>query len=343
MRNQCFYGARRLASPRSLVLIAILVCASLASAQNAQKAFTISTRSSAGFLYGQAEEFVYYQYASPDYKVSELDWPFKPLFYVGEGIDLSTKIGIFASLNVKEGLSGKTGTMTDSDYLNGDGARTNFSESDCYTERLIIVDAKAGYELPLASPLKVGVYLGFSYMDFKWSARDGYYQYPSYQYTDGSYPVWTSDETKTPIYGTSLLYETAYLEGCLGLRTSYPLAQGLTIGGFFSFSPVVYCYTEDNHELREINFYSTLENGFSVEPGLSIAYTLKPGASLSLSASYRTVWNLKGDLTEVKQGTSSTSSSYNYYAGPDSTSTSADDSGAAISMLDASLSFRLAY
>jgi hypothetical protein len=98
------------------------------------------------------------------------------------------------------------------------------------------------------------------------------------------------------------------------------------LGGFFSFSPVVHCYTEDNHELH---FYSTLENGFSVEPGLSIAYTLKPGASLSLSASYRTVWNLKGDLTEVKQGTSS--------------STSADDLGAAISMLDASLSFRLAY
>lgn len=341
MRKQQLDSSRQI--PRlALVVVGLLFCAVLASAQDTEKAFTISTRSTAGLLCGQAEEYVYDQSYLANYKVSELDWPFAPLFYVGEGIDLSTKIGLFASLDVKEGLPGKTGDMTDSDYLNGDGNRTLFSESDCYSERLIIVDAKAGYNLPLDSLFKVGAYIGFSYMDFKLSARDGYSQYPD-QNSDGSYPAWTSDLTKTPIYGTGILYETAYLSGLIGLRASYPVAQKLSVGGFFSFSPMVYCYTTDNHELREINFYSTLENGFSVEPGLSITYTLKPGASLSLSASYKTVWNLKGDITSVNQGSTSTSSYYNYYAGPDSSSTGTNDSGAAISMLDASLSFTMAY
>jgi outer membrane protease len=352
MRKQQLDSSRQI-QRLALVGVGLIFCAVLASAQDVEKAFTISTRSTAGLLCGQAEEYVYNQDWATDYKNSELDWPFEPLFYVGEGIDLSTTMGLFASLDVKEGLPGKTGEMTDSDYLNGDGARTNFSQSDSDTERMVIVDLKLGYNLPFDFPVKVGAYVGFSYMDIKWSAQDGYYQYPTSGqmygwYNDGTpyngtYADWSADETKTPIYGTSILYETAYLEGSLGFRASYILVRNLSVGGFFSFSPVVYCYTEDNHELREVNFYSTLKNGLSVEPGLSISYTIKPGASLSLSASYKTVWNLKGDLTEVNQGSTSTSSYSNYYAGPDSSSTGANDSSAAISMLDASLSFTMAY
>jgi outer membrane protease len=325
-----------------------------AKADDTQKAFSLSTTTSFGLLYGQANEYVYNQYVSTDYKNSELVWPFEPLFYTGAGLTLNTKFGLFAALDLRQGLSGKTGTMIDSDFMNGDGVRTHLSESDCYTERAILLDLKVGYDLPLSGKaLKVGLYGGFSYMDFKWSARDGYYQYPtsgdqyswdsSGNFVDGTYTPWSSSETKTPIYGTGILYEAAYLYGLLGVQASYKLGNAFTLGAACSIAPIVSCYTGDDHELREIDFYSKLSGGFMIEPCLSVEYELKPGASLRLDVAYRTTSGLKGDITSVNEGTTYTSSNYDYFAGPDSASTGTGDSGASISMLDASLSFKLTF
>jgi outer membrane protease len=325
-----------------------------AKADDTQKAFSLSTTTSCGLLYGQANEYVYNQYVSTDYKNSELTWPFEPLLFVGAGLKLDTKMGLVASLDVRQGLAGKTGTMTDSDFLNGDGVRTHFSQSDSYTERAILLDLKVGYDLPMTDKAWMfGFYGGFSYMDFKWSARDGYYQYPttgSEYYWDsygnlvaGTYTPWSSGETKTPIYGTGILYEEAYLLGLFGVHVGYKLGGGFSLGAACSVAPLALCYTEDNHELRQIDFYSKLTGGFMIEPCLSVEYAIKPGASLRLDLAYRSISGLKGDITSVQQGTSSTSSNYNYFAGPDSASTGTGDSGAFISMLDASLSFHLAF
>ena len=104
---------------------------------------SISTTASSGFLYGSGFEYVYNQQVSTNYKNSELDWPFQFLFYSGEALTLDTSIGVFARLDVKEGLPGKVGTMTDSDFLNGDAAqtRTHYSQSDSYAERALFSTA----------------------------------------------------------------------------------------------------------------------------------------------------------------------------------------------------------
>jgi outer membrane protease len=337
----------------SVLSVALAWNPDMAGAEGAPKAFELTTATSFGMLYGMANEFVYNQDVSADYKNSELDWPFAPLAYAGATLSLDTKIGIVASLSLRQGLSGKTGTMTDSDFLNGDGVKTHLSESDCYTERALLLDLNAGYELPISGAWRLKAFVGLSYMDFKWSARDGYYQYPGYgsAYTDngpgsivpGTLQAWSATETKTPIYGTGILYEQAYVLGLLGLGASYSLGRSFTLGASFSLAPLAYCYTEDNHELRTIDFYSRLSGGVMLEPALSARYLLKQGASLRFDLAYRQVGKLKGDITQVNEGTSSTSSVGNYYAGPDSASTGTGDSGSFISMLDASLSFALAY
>ena len=159
-----------------------------AEGQNARQAFSISTSASAGVFFGQAVEDIYNQFLSKDYKNSELVWPFTPLYYSGAGLSLVTRMGFFADLDVRQGFAGKTGSMTDSDFLNGDAVRTHFSQSDSYTERALLLDLKAGYDFPMRGPLGLGFFGGLSYMDFKWSARDGYYQYP----TSGSDYYWDS-------------------------------------------------------------------------------------------------------------------------------------------------------
>lgn len=155
---------------------------------------SISTTASSGFLYGSGFEYVYNQQVSTNYKNSELDWPFQFLFYSGETLALDTSFGVFARLDVKEAVPGNVGTMTDSDFLNGDGARTHYSQSDSYAERALLFDGTVGYELPLRGAFGVGLYAAFSYMDFKWSARDGYYQYP----TSGSQYYFNGSGTLVP-------------------------------------------------------------------------------------------------------------------------------------------------
>ena len=349
-RRTSFHPGTRL-SVAAVVCTALAFIPNSAFAQNAEKAFIISTTTSVGLLYGEGYEYVYNQSVSANYKNSELDWPLAPLFYTGAAISLTTRIGIFASLEVKEGLPGRAGTMSDSDFLNGDGVKTHFSQSDCYAEHALLLDLKAGYDLPTFGAFSLGFYAGFSYMDFKWSARDGYYQYPasgtSYTFdttgalVPGTYTPWSAGETKTPLYGTGILYEQAYLIASLGLRATYRLLDTLSLGAWCSFSPLTSCYTEDNHEFRLVDFYSTLLTGLMVEPGLSIDWEIRPGASLKLSVDYRQLFNLIGNITQVDQGTTWTASDGNYYAGPDSASMGPKGSGAGVWMLDASLLFRL--
>jgi outer membrane protease len=306
-----------------------------------------------GLLFGQANEYVYNQDVSANYKNSELMWPFQPLYYTSARLDLESRGGLFANLEVRQGFAGRSGSMTDSDFLNGDGVRTHFSQSDCYTERALLLDLSLGYEIPMGDVM-LGAYGGLSYMDLKWSARDGYYQYPSsgsdYYFDStsgaliaGTYQPWSSAETKTPIYGTGILYEQSHLNGLLGLRVSYRLLDALLLRASCSFSPFATCTTTDNHLERSLNFTSSLKGGVYVEPRLSLSYYLSPGASFELFASYTSVTNLIGDLTQTNEGVTYTSSDQNYYAGPGSASTSAKGAGAYLSAIDAGLSFRLAF
>jgi outer membrane protease len=326
-------------------LLAILPLPMLAQAGGSILSFSSST--GAGVLFGQANEFVYNQALAADYKNSELIWPFEPLAYAGASLALGSSFGLFAALDLKQGFAGKTGTMTDSDFLNGDGQRTHFSQSDCYAERATLLDLSLGYDFSLSSALKLGVFGLFSFMDFKWSSRDGYYQYPSTgsEYTGsgntfspGNFPVWTAQETKTPIYGSGIFFEQAYMAGSLGLRASYRILPAFTMGASASFAPLVYCYQRDNHEFRLVDFYSRLASGLMLEPALKLEYAAWPGASLRLDVAYRWVAKLKGDLLQIEQGTSSSSSSP---AGPDAISSSTMGSGASLSSLDARFSLSL--
>jgi len=123
--------------------MACFIAATATEAEESPKAFTLTTTNEIGVLFGQANEYIYNQYLSTDYKNSELTWPFKPLIYAGAGLNLYMKMGIFAGLDLRQAYSGKTGTQTDSDFMNGDGVRTHYSESDCYTERATFLDLRS--------------------------------------------------------------------------------------------------------------------------------------------------------------------------------------------------------
>ena len=303
----------------------------------AEDPLSLSVGARFGAFYGVANEYVYYPAISAGYKISQLVWPLAPMFYSGAGLSLDTAIGIFVTLDVRQGFAGVAGTMTDSDFLNFDGVRTNYSQSDSYAERANLVDVRAGYDFYRTDTLSIGAFGAFSYMDLKWSARDGYYQYPPPGQTSPNYTPWSPSETKVPLYGTGIVYETAYAGGSLGLRARWALSSAFMLEGSFAFTPLLGASTEDNHLMRQLDFYSTLSGGLMVEPRVAVTWMFFSRAHLKLEVGYRYAWNLKGDLTSVNTGTTDYSTSYPYAAGPDSTSTETGASGADFSALDVDL------
>ncbi len=332
-----------------VVLVAFLALASPSSvADPLTPSISVATGSTTGAFYGLAREYVYDQTLKTDYKVSELDWPFQPLVFAGAAVSFDSAVGLFATLQARQGFSGKAGKMTDSDYLNGDGIRTHFSQSDSYVERANLLDLQAGWSFLALGGLRLAAFGSLSYMDFKWSARDGYYQYPttgspyvvpsSGAPTPGTFPAWSTSETETPLYGTGIAYEAAYLGAAVGLSTRYMAAGRFSIDASLAFTPLLYCYAEDNHFLRQLDFYSSLSRGFMIEPRVAFRYSLLPSTTLKLDVGYRYAWGLKGSITQISTGASDLSTSYPTIAGPDSAFTAANDSGADLSFLDAGLS-----
>ena len=130
--------ARRTPSQTLIAMVAALLAVLSAPGLSAQ--VSLETTTSAGILIGTSRELV----LSGSYIVSQLDWAMKPLVFTGSGLIATTPAGLRASLEVLAGVPGKTGRITDKDFLNGDGVVTHFSEHDSFTEGALMLDARIG-------------------------------------------------------------------------------------------------------------------------------------------------------------------------------------------------------
>lgn len=281
---------------------------------------TITASTGGGFLYGVVTELVYGTYNNQPYTESELDWDLKALAVTTVSLDLRTSAGLTASLGVQLGVPWKTGSVSDSDWLNASvndiTTRTNYSQQDCFTERAILLDFKAGWEIPLAAGVAFEPFLAFGFMDFKWTARDGYLQYPPGWFGHSAtkpYPD-SSTDTVIPVSGTSIIYEQTYFIPAAGLEGK------VTSGNFsgsvsFAFSPFVFCNDVDNHEFALYDYYDTMSNGLLLEPKISLAWRMG-GGRLSLDVSYRHIAGLIGNTRQVTTGPgTSTTTNYSNGAG----------------------------
>jgi len=283
-----------------------------------------------------ARELVYYG----QYTISELDWPFQPVLYAGTALAIQTRLGLSASLEVRSAFPWRSGFMQDSDFLNydyGDLSRTHFSQHDCYTERAITLDARVGWVFHLGSAFTLQPFAAFGLMQYKWTARDGYLQYPSPTPPDPPYTPWSPAQTKVPISGTGIIYEQVYLIPAVGLSARARLGERFDAGLSFVFSPFVFCNDLDNHVQRappwDTDFYEYMRWGLLLEPALTLEFRVSRQARLSFDVSYRRITGLIGD-------------SYTVNAGPglppgQIAATYPDSGGAAFDALDASLALSL--
>jgi outer membrane protease len=293
--------------------------------------YTVSLELDTGLLYGHAEESVY----APDgsRELARLDWDMKPLFYTGARLDFSRidpleRTGFFVSLSVKFGIPAVTGVMEDRDW-NYQGLLTDFSRHDNSTEGALLFDGSIGLSLPFRSLMVFNVYGAFSWMRFSWAGRDGYGQYLKDAGYNPAVPLHSLP--KTPYAGTVITYTQDWMLLYPGVSVLLPLSPFFFLRLSFQGSPFVFCAARDSHITTNAEFRDRVLWGLYLEPGAELGFTFYRRCSLSLSVSYR--------MTEGDRGTT-----WQRPAGYGQNAAFVElneQSGAAVHVLDAGLSFKI--
>jgi outer membrane protease len=263
--------------------------------------YGLSLSSSLGLLAGYGEEIVY-KYPGRETHMSQLLWDIKPLVYYGAALDFSRKtpperLAFFSGLSLKFGFPGKTGIMEDRDWLTADDQLSNYSQSDNYTNQALLLDFSLGLSFPLRSFGFLKAYWALSWMNFQWTGRDGYLQYPkgpNGNYLYGEVPLDDSVE-KDPQYGVSIMYSQNWLLVSPGLALSVPLLNWLALDVSFLISPLVFCVARDDHVLNKAEYEDRVTGGLYLEPRGDLMFFFRERCELSLYVSYRFIRGDRGE------------------------------------------------
>jgi outer membrane protease len=253
-------------------------------------------------MLGGVKELVY----DNGYTVSELDWPVLPAFSAGARVDIGERSGLLAAVEIQLGIPANAGTMSDSDFLNGDGVKTHYSQADGNLETAVLLSVQTGwgvaFYIPGGGSGTLEPFVAFELMRLEWTAQNGYLQYPPE--TSAPFTPWSPSTPQTPVYGTGIIYSQSYLIPEAGVKGSFPLTGALTMTASFAVSPYMWCFDKDSHLFRQLDFYASMHGGLLLEPRLSATYRISAGTAVSLDVLYRHIAQLTGDASVEGTGAS---------------------------------------
>ncbi|MDR0457268.1 MAG: omptin family outer membrane protease [Treponema sp.] len=176
---------------------------------------------STGVGVGRTNEYVY----KGNKEISRLEWKENliPILIVNNQFDI---FNFIINANILSGLplAIKNGIMEDYDYLiDNSNALSNYSEHDLYTDKHLNMTFQFGYSFGLGH-FKLSPLVGFSYYTRKWSAVDGYLQYPI-----NNNDEWTNNTPKSNVAGTGISYEQVIKSFSLGFRSDYTFGENFNI------------------------------------------------------------------------------------------------------------------
>jgi outer membrane protease len=290
------------------VLVIIFFGTQAIEAQDTEEnPYALSLSYQFGFLYGQTEEIVY-----PSNTVapllSQLLWDMKPVFYNGLQLDLARidpleKRSFFASLSLKYGIPGKSGTMEDRDWQSIENdALTDFSSHDNITRELFLADAMAGIALPLKSLFLLKIYANFSYMHFHFSGMDGYGIYAQ-RLGGGKFAPIDDNPRREDYSGRKVInYAQKWMILALGYSFDYHPNRYFSAGLSFQISPLIFCNDMDEH-LPQTQYNDLMLGGLLLEPGAGLSFSPTQWFTISLDCSWRHISGTKGSIYSRPYGT----------------------------------------
>jgi outer membrane protease len=257
-----------------------------------------------GLYYGTSHE-ISYQGGRSDQYLSELQWEIKPLFLVHLNASLGPRKtyrrrAFFADLDVGIGVPAETGVMEDRDWLPNStvpGSLSLFSSHENHTKIAVTAGGSSGISFPLGSWFFIRPLIALDYMYFKWEGRNGYLQYgpSSSDLNNVDRPdnkPWNPSWPRSSIAGKGITFEQHWFILSPGVRFGFNL-NALSLECSFRITPLVFCYSVDNHHLRGLVFREFMFFGIYLEPQLKLGYDLGR-VRLEGFAAYRYISETRG-------------------------------------------------
>jgi outer membrane protease len=248
-----------------IIAALIFVCA---GAAHGESPVSGSLEAFMGFFYGKTTEYVYD--TGRERERSRLEWEEEFVPFITLTGEITFKI-FFLDLSVLTAIPVSSGFMQDFDYmLPGSSAQSHYSRHNARFNNHLELYPSIGYAFDFGR-WYLAPSAGFLYRDRKWTAEDGYVQYPS----PGQ--PWSDSVEKRKTNGAIISYEeliwfpTVTLEG--GFRINKLLEASLA-GTWYPYMEVE---TIDSHFLRETVFYDYMKGGMGFLAELSFVY--KPSKS----------------------------------------------------------------
>jgi outer membrane protease len=242
----------------SIIFLILIFKFSVYSEQ--QNRLNISFEFQAGFVNGNTREYVF----ENDKCISRLDWDEKySPYFAFEAKVYFLNVLFFGS--IASVIPDKCGYMEDYDFLiSGSDTPSHYSKHDAYLDKHIITSTGLGYNINIFNRLSFIPFAGFEYQNRKWSAQDGYLQYP----VGGS--AWTGLESKQAVKGSVISYEQMLYYPYVGMEIVFSINEMFDFSCEGAYYPIVNVETIDNHYLRLKSFYDTMENGIGYKAGIGL-------------------------------------------------------------------------
>jgi outer membrane protease len=213
---------------------------------------SLSIETGGGILFGETHEYVV---DGSGKVISRLDWQENRIPYITAAPRFNC-FNFFMAMDFlcAMPLDSAGNAIEDYDFLiEGSDAVSLYSRHDAYLDKHYDIFGQAGYVFKLRQwELTLGA--GFQYRARKWSAVDGYLQYPE---DDGP---WTGDEPKKTVVGVSISYEQTIRMPQFLAGFKYNL-NDWSLGASAAFFPYVWADGLDTHFIRQTQFYDKMSGG----------------------------------------------------------------------------------
>ncbi len=250
-----------------------------------------------GFLYGAIGEYVY----NGKYKLSELNWDVKPLFYIGNAVNVCLNNGFIAGFGYWSGLNKDMDSMEDIDW-NYSGIKTSKSVHDCILMTARFFDAYAGYSFAIKTSHNLSIQLGYKYQQIILEARDGY---------KDAYAESLPGYTHMKISGVFVQYEQKCNIPYIGMSWRFQFFKRFYSQLFGIYGPYIFCDVIDSHISNNLTFYDSFKGGNYISAGALFGWEINPFCLLSLCGSYTKILRFRGDTYSVETASGTRSMTYN--------------------------------
>jgi len=274
------------------ILFLFLVFFGISPSYGVEITFILET----GFRNGSTKEFVF----EGDKCISLLEWNDRVVPTVGFTGQIGVRNFTFR-LNLDFAVPVISGEMENYDYLIADSfSPSHYSWHDVYLDKDFKFSIEGGYEIQLKN-WYITPSIGMQYLNRKWTATDGYLQYPDMGH-------WTGNEQKVNLNGPVIGYEQAVWYPFAALETGFthifPFECKIRVSIKCGIYPYIWAETNDNHFLRNTQFYDSLRGGIGGFIGIFSSFfpVRTNGIGFIFYSGSEIIKNVKGSTSSKNTG-----------------------------------------